>query len=117
MMGYSEAGPVDTVVQGFDGSCLTIPLSAILPVRAIGKTVKVSHKYKQIAASIREIGLVEPPVVVPDALQPKTYLLLDGHLRVEVLRDLGIAEVECLISRDDEAFTYNKRINRLSPVS
>ena len=116
MIIYTEPGPVDAVAQGFDADCRTIALSALLPVRSIGKTVKVSHKYKQIAASIREIGLVEPPVVTPDARNPQTYLLLDGHLRVEVLRDLGIAEVECLISRDDEAFTYNKRINRLSPI-
>jgi hypothetical protein len=33
-----------------------------------------------------------------------------------VLRDLGQTEVECLVSTDDEAFTYNKRISRLSPV-
>ncbi|WP_243698669.1 plasmid partitioning protein RepB C-terminal domain-containing protein [Paracoccus alkanivorans] len=31
-------------------------------------------------------------------------------------KDLGIEKVECLISTDDEAFTYNKRISRLSPV-
>jgi hypothetical protein len=116
MTTYSEPGPIDAVAQGFDANCLTIALSAILPVRAIGKTVKVSNKYKQIAASIREIGLVEPPVVTPDIRNPNTYLLLDGHIRVEVLRDLGISEVECLISNDDEAFTYNKRISRLSPV-
>ncbi|WP_441252112.1 plasmid partitioning protein RepB C-terminal domain-containing protein [Tardiphaga sp. 71_E8_N1_1] len=116
MSTYSEPGPIDAVVQGFDTTCRTIPLTAILPVRAIGKTVKTSHKYKQIAASIREIGLVEPPVVTPDARSPQIFLLLDGHLRVEVLRDLGVAEVECLISRDDEAFTYNNRINRLSPI-
>jgi hypothetical protein len=37
-------------------------------------------------------------------------------LRIEVLRDLGESEVECMLSTDDEAFTYNKRISRLSPV-
>jgi ParB-like chromosome segregation protein Spo0J len=44
------------------------------------------------------------------------YFLLDGHLRVEVLKDLGIAEVECLVATDDETYTYNKRINRLPPI-
>lgn len=116
MTEYFEPGPIESVAQGFDTTCRTISLTALLPVRAIGKTVKASHKYKQILASIREIGLVEPPVVTPDLRDPQTYLLLDGHLRVEALRDLGICEVECLVSRDDEAFTYNKRINRLSPV-
>ena len=54
--------------------------------------------------------------MVRDARDTNSYLLLDGHLRIEVLRDLGQTEVECLISTDDEAFTYNKRISRLSPV-
>jgi hypothetical protein len=43
-------------------------------------------------------------------------MLLDGHIRIEVLKDLGIEWVECLISTDDEAFTYNKRISRLAPI-
>ena len=54
--------------------------------------------------------------MIRDARDTNSYLLLDGHLRIEVLRDLGQTEVECLVSTDDEAFTYNKRISRLSPV-
>ena len=42
--------------------------------------------------------------------------MLDGHLRIEVLRDLSVNEVECLVSTDDEAYTYNKRLNRLAAV-
>ena len=104
------------IAQAFGSDCLVIPIASILPVKAIEKTVKSSHKYRQIAASVREIGLVEPPVVIRDDRDANCYLLLDGHLRIEVLRDLGQTEVECLISTDDEAFTYNKRISRLSPV-
>jgi ParB-like nuclease family protein len=106
----------DTIAQAFGSDCVVVPIASILPVRAIEKTAKSSHKYRQITASIREIGLVEPPVVVPDTRDTNSYLLLDGHLRIEVLRDLGHTEVECLISTDDEAFTYNKRISRLSAV-
>src|SRR5437763_2215113 len=105
-----------TIAQAFGSDCVVVPLASILPVKAVEKTAKSSHKYRQIAASIREIGLVEPPVVTRDAKDPNCYLLLDGHLRIEVLRGLGESEVECLISTDDEAFTYNKRISRLSPV-
>jgi hypothetical protein len=43
-------------------------------------------------------------------------LLLDGHVRLEILRELGQTETRCLISDDDEAFTYNKRINRLATI-
>jgi hypothetical protein len=36
-------------------------------------------------------------VVIQDARDTSSYLLLDGHLRIEVLRDLQ-TEVECLVS-------------------
>src|SRR6202790_1851740 len=113
--------PVDqdgspTIAHAFGSDGVVVPIASILPVKAIGKTVKSSHKYRQIAASIREIGLVEPPAVIRDARETNTYLLLDAHIRIEWCRDSGQTEVECLISTDDEAFTYNKRISRLSPV-
>jgi hypothetical protein len=104
------------VMQAFASDCITVSLSSLLPVKSIPKNVKSSHKYRQISASIQEIGLVEPPVVAANDHDATTYLLLDGHLRVEVLKDLGQSEVECLVSTDDEAFTYNKRISRLSAI-
>lgn len=105
-----------TVVLACEEDCVVLPINAILPVHAQRKTVRASQKYLQITASIREVGLVEPPVVARDPKQPDVFLLLDGHLRIEILKDLGMMEVECLISTDDEAFPYNKRISRLSPV-
>ncbi|MCE8421917.1 chromosome partitioning protein ParB, partial [Rhodovulum sulfidophilum] len=45
-----------------------------------------------------------------------TWLLLDGHMRIEALKDAGGSEVECLVSTDDEAFTYNRQISRLAPI-
>lgn len=116
MSNRSDPAVPDAVVQAFDSDCIVLAIESILPVKAMEKTVKSSHKYRQIAASIREIGLVEPPVVIRDARDANLYLLLDGHIRIEALRDLGQLEVECLVSTDDEAFTYNKRISRLSPV-
>jgi RepB plasmid partitioning protein/ParB/Sulfiredoxin domain len=107
---------LSTVVRAFSSDTVIVSIDSILPVRAIGKTVKASHKYRQIACSIEEIGLVEPPVVCRDKQRPETYLLLDGHLRLEALKELGRVEVECLLSSDDEAFTYNKRISRLSAI-
>jgi hypothetical protein len=65
---------------------------------------------------VKAIGLVEAPVVSRDSTNPGTFFLLDGHLRIEALRDLGIGQVECLIATDDETYTYNKRVNRLVPV-
>jgi ParB-like chromosome segregation protein Spo0J len=102
--------------MGFERETRVIPLSAIIPLKTLRPTTKQSQKYRQIAASIKAIGLVECPAVVPNTKRRGTYLLLDGLLRLEVIRDLGWPEVECLISVDDEAYTYNKRISRLASV-
>ena len=104
------------VSVGFEGDFIRLSIDSILPIRSFPAAVRTSRKFKQIAASVREVGLVEPPVIARNPGQPGSFLLLDGHLRIEVLKDLGILEVDCLVSTDDEAFTYNKRISRLSPV-
>lgn len=101
---------------GFNLQSLVIPLDAVVPLKTLRPTIKLSKKYRQIAASIEAIGLVELPVVTPDPQRRRQYFLLDGLLRLEVLKDLGRTEVECLVSTDDEAYTYNKRISRLSVV-
>lgn len=102
------------VAWGFERGSVTVSLDALVAMKPLRPDVKMSAKYRQIVTSIKAVGLVEPPVVIPASDQPGTYYVLDGHLRLEALRDLGALEVDCLISRDDEAFTYNKRVNRLS---
>ena len=104
------------VAAAFEPKTRVVAIEAILPVRRLTSGVKTSRRYQMIADSIAEVGIIEPPVVFPDRKQPGTYLLLDGHLRVEILKDRGESEVFCLIATDDEAFTYNKRINRLAPI-
>lgn len=107
---------IKKVQLGFENDCVTIPVADILPVRVLSKSIKSSRKYTQITASIREIGLVEPPVVARNGDASGSWLLLDGHVRIEVLKDLGQEQVECLVSTDDEAFTYNKRVSRIAPI-
>lgn len=112
----SRARAVESrIALGFENRAISVRLEALLPLKSMGPDVKLSAKYRQIVTSIRAVGLVEPPVVVPDKTNPGVYFIVDGHLRVEALRDIGQSVVECLISTDDEAFTYNKRVNRLSP--
>ncbi len=100
----------------FEPHTVLVPISALTPVKTLRATVRASHKYNQIARSIREIGLVEPPVISRDPSSPDRYLLLDCHLRLDILKEAGQTEVECLVSTDDEAFTYNRYVNRPSPV-
>lgn len=106
----------NTTRIGFELTTRTISLESIIPLKTMRATTKESMKYRQIAASIRAIGLVEFPVVVPIPRKRDAYYLLDGLMRLEVIKDLGWQEVECLISTDDETYTYNKRISRLASV-
>src|SRR5213592_3302552 len=103
-----------SVRMGFEARTQTLQMADIRPLKLISDDVKKSAKYKQIMASVAEIGLVEPPVVARSREEVDKFLLLDGHLRLEVLKDQGRSEVRCLVSTDDEAFTYNKRVNRIA---
>lgn len=106
----------DNITMGFESKSIRIKLINILPVKQLPSTVKKTKKYQQIMASIQEVGIIEPPIITRQPKKPKQFLLLDGHLRIEVLKDLEIDEVTCLVATDDEAFTYNKRINRLATI-
>lgn len=102
--------------MAFEPKSVFVQLAEILPVKQFPERIKKTRKYQQIAASIREIGIIEPPVVVRERNNKGMFLMLDGHLRVEVLKELGEDGVTCLVATDDEAFTYNKRINRLATI-
>jgi len=104
------------VKMAFEDAKLRIAIVQIQPLKLVTGAIKNSPKYAQIAASIREVGIVEPPVVARDQGDPGKYLLLDGHSRIDVLKDMGQTDVICIVSTDDEAFTYNKRVNRLAMI-
>jgi ParB-like chromosome segregation protein Spo0J len=110
-----KAAPPE-VKMAFEEARLRIAIADIQPLKLVSDAVKITQKYAQVVASIREIGIIEPPVVARDRNEPGKYLLLDGHLRINVLKDSGETEVTCLVSTDDEAFTYNKRVNRLAII-
>lgn len=100
----------------FDRNFVTIPVSAIVPLKSLPEGARESRSYAQVLSSIKAIGLVEAPVVMANTENASTWFLLDGHLRVEALKELGIADVECLLTTDDDTYTYNKRVNRIPPI-
>ena len=107
--------PLNTLL-GFDLETYQIPLDTLMPSKRIPDGVMSTRKYKQIVSSIHEIGLIEPLSVIQHDPAKSEFVLLDGHLRVLALKDLGIHEAPCLIAKDDETYTYNHRINRLSTI-
>jgi hypothetical protein len=94
----------------------TIELSKIVSLRTITTNMRSSRKYRAIASSMQELGMIEPLVLHPAPNDAATYLLLDGNLRADILRAQGATEARCLIAKDDEAYTYNKHINPLSTI-
>src|SRR5688572_1232400 len=98
----------DTVRIAFERRIAVLPLATLLPLKTIPPGLKQTARYKRIAKSIAEIGIIEPLVVARSKDHAGRYLLLDGHVRHAVLADSGAPNVRCLMSDDDEAFTYNK---------
>lgn len=112
----SQANRRRKIKLAFEPTSLRIPLGEIELLRAMPESTRKSPKYGQIAASIREVGIIEPPVVVRVPGEGERYRLLDGHIRIDVLKARGDDDVVCLVATDDEAITYNKRISRMAIV-
>ena len=104
----------DPVKIAFEQKVRRLAITRLLPTRVLPKGVKEGVKYRRIAASIAEVGLIEPLSVAQQ--KDGTFLVLDGHVRLDVLRELGVSEAACVLASDDESFTYNKRINRLATI-
>jgi len=93
-----------------------VPLDRILPTRRLEDTVRKTVKFKCIEASVRELGLIEPLVIFPQPKAADRFLLLDGHVRLMILKGFGAVTAKCLIAADDEGFTYNHKVSRLSAI-
>jgi hypothetical protein len=98
----------------FDG--ITLPLDVLLPIRAIKHSDHAFGKFRAILASIKEVGVIEPLIVYPNRGGNGTYVVLDGHLRLRALQDLGETEAFCILATTDDAFSYNHQLNRISII-
>jgi hypothetical protein len=111
---------VGHVALSFEPNVVTLGINQILPTRQLTPEQRRFPTYRRIAASIREIGLIEPLVVFPQGksggVEAQQYVLLDGHVRYDVLREMGNAEALCLVSTDDEGFTYNQKVSNVPPI-
>jgi hypothetical protein len=104
------------VVMAFEPKGIVIDLERLLPLRAVTASVRNGEKYRRISASIREVGMIEPLIVYPQKGTKGSYLVLDGTLRLDILKKTGRTEALCLIATEDEAYTYNHKVNRLAPI-
>jgi hypothetical protein len=100
----------------FELEPVTLPIDKILPTRQLSADLKASNRYQVVAVSIAAVGVIEPPVVYPSKNPKGSYLMLDGHVRLEALKATGATQITCLVATDDESYTYNKKVNRLAPI-
>lgn len=106
------ANPIKTA---FEPQVVPIDIDRLQLLLEFDPRERRHQKYKQIQASIRAIGVIEPLVVFP--LGRGDYRVLDGRKRLDILREGKLTkQVECLIAKEDEAYSYNRRVNYLSPV-
>ncbi len=109
-----SAQPPVEVKAAFELEPKLLRLDEILPLRTASDEIRASRQFKTLIASIKEVGIIEPLVVYPD--KSGKFLLLDGNMRYAILADLEATDTLCLIATDDEAFTYNDKVNRLTPI-
>jgi hypothetical protein len=103
------------VKAAFEKQIVVLPLDIIVPQKEVTKGHRNGEFYRQLTASLKHIGLIEPLVVYPRG--PGDYLLLEGHVRLEILKSMGVKEAKCLLSTDDEAYTYNRHVNHIPAIA
>jgi ParB-like chromosome segregation protein Spo0J len=104
------------VRHGFEEQIVEIPVERIVASSQLTKGALATSKYKTIVSSIAELGVIEPLAVFRSPRCLGDYDLLDGRLRLEALKELGRETAPCMVSTDDEGFTFNRHITRLSAV-
>lgn len=105
------------ITLGFVPEPISVPIENILLSKKFMEGISISRKFQQIVASIKEVGLIEPlSVTQARGDSSDRYVLLDGHLRLLALEQLEIPQALCLVATDDESYTYNNRLNRISAI-
>lgn len=100
----------------FERRVVTLPFDQILPTRTVAKEIRAGSRYRRIKASIAEVGIIEPMLIARLPGRSDRFLLVDGYLRLDVLKAQGDTSGPFLIADDDEAYTCNKRVNKLATI-
>lgn len=104
-----------SVKPAFEPDVIVVNTADIITIKTVAAAFRTTDVYRRIAASLENVGLIEPLVVFPTA--KGTYLLMDGHTRLDILTATGATTVKCLLSTDNESYTYNKRVNHVPPIA
>jgi len=109
--------PAEAAVQGYT----TIPLGAITPNPQQPRRAMSPEALQGLAASIREVGVLQP-VVVRHGDEPGTFVLVAGERRWRAAGLAGLKEIPALVREGDdvsglaEALVENIQREDLSPL-
>jgi len=78
-----------------------VPIDSILASRGMPTGLPTSKKFRQIRSSIEEIGLIEPLTVTAIPKDAGRYMLLDGHMRLLAMHELGQSAEASWHARDE----------------
>ena len=106
----------ESVRMAFDPEGRMIALDQILPSRLLPDSITETPRYMRIDRSIEHLGVIEPLIVFPQDSKAKKFVLLDGHVRLMILKARNVTEALCLISTDDETLTYNHKVNQVQAI-
>lgn len=107
----------EAAVQGYT----TIPLGAITPNPQQPRRAMSAEALQGLAASIREVGVLQP-VVVRHGEEPGTFVLVAGERRWRAAGLAGLKEIPALVREGDdvsglaEALVENIQREDLSPL-
>lgn len=104
-----------TIQISFRQELLDLPLERLTALKEPDRRDLGSRACRQLRASLEHVGLIEPLAVFPQ--DKDRFLVVNGNLRLHILRELGVKSARCTVALDDESYTYNKRVNSLSPIT
>ena len=76
---------ISAIKAAFENQIVVLPLDIIVPQRDATKRFRYAEFYKQLEASLKHVGLIEPLVVYPRG--PADYLLAGFRVHAHRERD------------------------------
>ncbi len=92
----------DNMIESPTGSVATLPLADIEPNRSQPRKHFDDAELATLAASISELGLLQPIIVTEKIDYPGTYRIVAGERRWRASRMAGLTEIPCVIFTGDD---------------
>ena len=92
----------DNTISEQRGGTVMLHLSDIEPNKGQPRKVFDDDSLASLAASISELGLLQPIIVTENVDYPGTYRIIAGERRWRACRIAGLSEVPCIVFSGDE---------------